>query len=257
MKLLKDSLKELIDTLSDEQLENLNEYADYHFSKAEVDSEISLAKNKIYLFYKQELAPLINNIEVYSHHFDIGLYSGIETIFRCMASMEKNFTEEYTKEQALKCYDDLMDYAINLRSLLSIRLIKIYLKIIKQHKKKLTKFNYTGVYPNFKKEINSGIKDVKRKLKLEYKLYNIKFIEGKDINLDFKIDEDALNEQKLLQDALKRADSLIKLCEDNHSDIISSGYSNVFLDKILPPLSIVLSIIFSIVGVIGLIQLFQ
>ncbi len=46
MKLLKDSLKELIDTLSDKQLENLNEYADYHFSKAEVDSEISLAKKQ-------------------------------------------------------------------------------------------------------------------------------------------------------------------------------------------------------------------
>ncbi len=257
MKITRNSLKKQIDALSDSQLENLNEYINYHFHTTTDDVEIKAAKDALYLYYKKDIAPLINSIEVYSHRFDIKLFSGVETIFRHMASLEKDFDEKFTKEKALKCYADLMDYAINLRGFLSIYLIKIYIKIIKQYRKKLTKFNYKGVYPDFKKVLDEGIKYLGRVLKLESKIFKVKFdvLVGNDI--EFRIDGDVREEQRKLGEAFVKAENLIDLCESQHSKIVASGYLNVFLDKVFPFLSIILSIFFSIVGVIGLINLIK
>lgn len=252
MKDLKERLKKQIDTLSCDQLDNLDGYINYHYSPNDVNKDINQAKEKIYIFYKNTIAPLVNDIEVHSHYFDIKLYSGIESIFRCMASMEKDFSSDYTEEMALKCYSDLMNYAKNLQSELSFYLIKIYLKIIKQYKKKLIKFNYSGIYPNFKKEINKGIKSIKISLRLGYKLYKIKFSEEKNVDLHYEIDKDAEKEQTLLQNTLKKAKNLIEECESKHSDIVASGYSNIFLDKIIPSVSAIVSIVFAIIGIIGL-----
>ena len=253
MKISKDSLKSQIDIMSDEQLENLNEYIHYHFSMRNVDPDIAKAKNKIYMFYKEHIAPLMNKIEIYEHRFPMDAYAGIETIFRYMSSIEKE-----DKETALKLYDDLLSYSKFFCSQLSVQLTRVYIDVIKGYLKKLTKFNYTGVYPDFKKETLLELKEIKKRLKIGLMIYDIKYDSKSSIfNFSYKMDKDVLDEQQALQDAWEKAECLITKCQNLQPEIIASGYSNIILDKILPWLSILLSIAFSVIGVIGVINLFS
>ena len=251
MKILKDSLKAQIDTMSDEQLENLSEYINYHFSMRTVDPDITEAKNKIYKFYRYHIAPLMNKIEIYEHRFPMDAYAGVETIFRYMSSIEKE-----DKETALKLYDDLLSYSKFFCSQLSVQLTRVYIDIIKGYLKKLTKFNYTGIYPDFKKETLRELKDIKKRLKIGLMIFDIKYYPTSSPgNFSYRVDKDALDEQQALKDAWEKAEYLITRCQNYQPEIIASGYSNVLLDKILPWLSILLSVVFSIIGVIGLINL--
>ncbi len=253
MGISKDSLKAQIDTMSEAQLENLNEYIKYHFSARHDDPDIAEAKNKIYTFYKLHIAPLVNKIEIYEHRFPMDAYAGIETIFRYMSSIEQE-----DKETALLLYDDLLNYSKNFCSQLSVQLTRVYIDIIKGYRKKLVRFNYSGVYPNFKKETLAELKEIKRRLKVGLLMYEIKY--GSESNfkdLHYKMDENVLDEQQALKDAWEKSETLISKCQNCQTEIIASGYSNLFLDKILPWMSILLTVTFSVIGIVGLVNLFS
>ena len=205
IKITNENIKNKINKLTDAQLKNLHDYIEYHFSVDSVDADVLEAKKQIYTIYKQDIAPLVNKIEVYEHRFPIDAYAGIETIFRCMSSIE-----ETSKKDALVLYENVKDYAKNLNTQLSIQLINIYVKHVKQYKKTLTKFNYTGVYPCFKKEINLELKNIKEKLKLGLKLYKKRYTrKNSDIDYSYKIGADVQSEQLALDEALQKAEKLL------------------------------------------------
>lgn len=252
MKITRETLKEEIDRLSEDQLDNLNEYIQYHFKVDSVDPEILDAKNRIYCIYKQSIAPLVNKIEVYEHKFPIDAYSGIESIFRYMSSIDP-----LPKDEALLLYKDLAHFAINLKTQLSIRLVKIYIRVIKNYKRLLSRFNYTGICPDFKKEVKQVLKTIRKNLKVGLNLYNKRYKKEKiEIDYSYNIDVNIEKEQKALTEALDASEKLTEYCESNYSSIINSGYSSIFWGKLFPIISVVFTIIFAAIGVIGLINLF-
>ncbi len=251
---MKANLEEVIDTvkkLSEFQLDNLKEYIEYHFTTQKVDKGIYESKKEIYSFYKHRISPLVNKIEVYKHDFPFDAYSGIETIFRCMSSIEKE-----NKEDAIKLYKDLLNYSIDLESQLSIELIKFYVERIKSYKKTLTKFNYKGVDKDFKKNINKSLCMIKENLKKGTKLFRErkKSYSNKQY-FHYGVEEDNSKEYNFLSNALKEAESIVDYCEIKYPKIIRSGYSNKLWVSLFPIVSILLTIAFSVWGVIGLIKL--
>ena len=251
MEIKKRNLIKEIDRLSEEQIDNLIEYIQYHFKVHEVDPEIAEAKNKIYFIYKQSIAPVVNKIEVYEHRFPIDAYAGIESIFRYMSSIE-----HLPKDDALLLYTDLERFAINQKTQLSVRLIKTYMKLIKNYKRILSKFNYTGICPVFKKEVNLTLKEIRKNLRVGLNLYKKRYKKEKtEIDYSYKMDVNVVKEQNALNEALNASELLMEYCENNYSNIISSQYSSTFFDKLFPVVSVIFTIIFAVVGVIGLINL--
>ncbi len=252
MKNSRENLNKKLDDLSEDQLEHLLKYIEYHFENDVIDPEIAEKKNEIYSIYKQNIAPLVNKIEVYEHRFSIDVYSGIEAIFRCMSSIES-----VPKSDALMLYSDLKKYAMNFSSQLSIRLIKLYIKVISDYSKVLTKFNYSGVCPKFKKKLTIRLRYIKKKLKSGSKLYKKRYKkEVNSIDYSYVIDSDSKKEQKALEKALKMAETLVEYCENNYSSIIDSKYANTISEKLFQIISITLTIFFSVVGVKNLIEFF-
>lgn len=248
----REKIKNKIEELSEEQLNNLSEYIQYHFRVDVVDPQILEAKNRIYNIYKQEIAPLVNKIEVYEHRFPIDAYAGIETIFRYMSS-----TENLPKDEALLLYKEIERFALNHKTQLAIRVIKLYIKLIKNYRRLLLRFNYTGICPDFKRETKESLKRIRRNLKVGLNLFKKRYKKEKSaIDFSYLIDADVKKEQKALTNALDAAESLMVYCENNYSNIISSGYSSVFFGKLFPVVSIILTVIFSVISALALINLF-
>ena len=195
---------------------------------------------------------MVNKIEVYEHTFPIDAYAGIETIFRYMSS-----TENLSKDEALLLYKEIEHFALNHKTQLAIRVIKLYIKLIKNYKRLLLRFNYTGICPDFKQETKKSLKRIRRNLKVGLNLCKKRYKrEHSAIDFSYLIDADVKKEQKALANALGAAETLMVYCENNYANIISSGYSSIFFNKLFPVVSIVLTVIFSAISVLGLINLF-
>lgn len=264
-------ITETINKLSREQLCDLMDYIQYNYAEENIDSQIANARKQIYTIYENGIAPIIDKIEVYDHRFPVDAYSGVEAMFRHMASFETISLEDEprkfsvgcvvseqscSKDDLLKNYKTLAEYANYIACKLSIQLIRLYIRRIVCYKSLLSKFDYEGECPDFKKHIASRLKIVRKNLKLGSKLPKKCHKQADNMIYEFYVTNvDTSEEQKALKTALTEAERLIEYCENNYSSIIRCGYSNSFWNKMFNLATVIIPIIISIIGIAMLVSI--
>lgn len=252
MKEQNNNVRVKIDKLNVKQIENLENYIDYHFNAEPIEDEIKDEKIKIYSIYKKQISVLIDKIEVYKHDFPISIYAGIETIFRCMASAAL-----LDKSKAMPLYEHIKKYSLFFASELAIQLIELYIKVLKRYKRVIVKFNYAGVDHNFLKNFKKNMKAIKQKLKYGKRIISKKhkLISKYDSYGLYNIDSDFEKGSRALSESICLAEALIQDCEKDFPEIINNGYKNFFMSTGLSILSIVLTILFSAISAVEIYRL--
>lgn len=243
-----------------EKLDNYQKTAvlkkiEFMLSPDNEDEELSAVKNKIYEKYSKCVSKLIAKLEVYNHDLPDDIRGYIETTFRLLSSSSK-----YSGGQAIKICEYTYNFQIFLVNTLYIKLTDLYLKEIKKYKRVFKTFNYKGIkyegenkkFIDFYNEEIKKIKLLKRKGKKQYK-NNYKRHKD-ELNDGFQVNVVSSKEIFELEKAYKTAEKLLEEAEKYYPSIISNGTTNTIKDFIIFSFPTIVSVVFTIFGVIILVK---
>lgn len=219
------------------------------------DEALSIIKRKIYEKYSKCVSKLIAKLEVYDHDLPDDIRGYIETTFRLLSSSSK-----YSGDQAIKICDYTYKFQFFLVNTLYIKLTDLYLKDIKKYKRIFKTFNYKGIKhertnKKFKDFYNDEIKKIKSLKRKGKKLYKNNYKRHKDkLNNGFQVNVVSCKEILELEKAYKTAEKLLEEAEKYYPSIINNGTTNTVKDFIIFSFPSIVSVFFTIFGIIILIK---
>ena len=249
-------LLSLVNTLSDEQREKLEKFANYHFGVIdEIDKKSCL--NRIYQIYTEDISKLISKCEVYNHDLPDGVLEISEIVFSLLvyASQLRDLKKaDSIYYQIIKCEEYLVD-------LLRADLLNVYIDLSNTYRKFLKKYNYKGLHTencekvdldNVRKKLRQ-LKKTKRESDKSIKSWQTKLENDSELN-DLSVNLTLVCELTDLKISMENAEEILGHLEKAFPEIVNNGYNGSRVTDIIKYCATGLSLFLAITGIINLIS---
>ena len=249
-------LLSLIDTLSGEQREKLEKYANYHFGVIDEINKNSCL-NRIYQIYTEDISNLISKCEVYNHDLPDGVLEINELVFSLLVYASQLHDSEKVDGiyyQIIKCEEYLVD-------VLRADLLNVYIDLNNTYRKFLKKYNYKGLHTetckkadldNARKKLRQ-LKKTKKESDKCIKSWQTKIDNASELN-DLSVNLTSVRELTNLKTSMEEAEKMLGDLEKAFPEIVNNGYNGLRVTNIIKYGATGLSLFLAVTGVINLIN---
>lgn len=246
----------LVDTLSGEQREKLEKYADYHFGVIdEIDKNSCL--NRIYQIYTEDISKLISKCEVYNHDLPDCVLEINELVFSLLvyaSQLHDSKKADSIYYQIVKCEEYLVD-------VLRANLLNVYIDLNNTYRKFLKKYNYKGLHTesceivdldSVRKKLRQ-LKKTKKESDKSIKSWQTKLDNDSELN-DLSVNLTLVCELTNLKISMEEAEKMLWHLEKAFPEIVNNGYNGLRVTNIIKYGATGLSLFLAVIGIINLIS---